>query len=474
MRDESAPIVRDGAIGFADPDSPRLLSDDPAADHRPVAGDFGKRRERLVDESLLTVVASGLRKRPSIVVEGHVRAFAGEERLLHVAGQTVLPPIEVRLEKVGVVRVELPEDRKNSLARKNQLPGRLDPLRGGVVHQKRREVLVEHPFPRIELEDGRHRLVPDVHEQAPPVIPADLGDEQLVRRDGGLRRRVAQVRDRHDVFHVVERRELERLAREVRLQLLPRRDQPLVDRVELVPSGEHLLEPLPLDDRGLVQRRRSVGVVLEQLRRRLPVVREIEPAVDRGRIRLPGAHDELARERRDAEIVPSLLLDDVTRCRDAHLLEPVGSALERVDLAGVEDVVGGLVPVRLTGRVERQAERLDLRLPVGTGLRLDPLQRGHSPAPWAPAEPLAWLAPVEPKPPRETPSDVEAPLCTPVPLRITVECPVTYNQWYPGWTAGPEHRVSETVRPAASTQRRLRPHATRAIEAISVRVIDAL
>ncbi len=63
-------------------------------------------------------------------------------------------------------------------------------------------------------------------------------------------------------------------------------DQTLVQRVELVgalgqPARRHLvLEPGPLEDGGLEERGRRVGVVFEQLRRSGAVVGEVEAAVE--------------------------------------------------------------------------------------------------------------------------------------------------------------------------------------------------
>ena len=65
-------------------------------------------------------------------------------------------------------------------------------------------------------------------------------------------------------------------------------DQPLVDRVPLPPRvlGQvGLVDPVPLDDRGLDQRGRGLRVVLEQPRRAAgAVVPEVEAAVDARRV----------------------------------------------------------------------------------------------------------------------------------------------------------------------------------------------
>src|SRR5262249_24835497 len=148
--------------------------------------------------------------------------------------------------------------------------------------------------------------------------------------------------------------------------------EPLVDAVELIPSGKNLLEPLPLNDCGFVERGRRIRVVLEQLRRRLSVVDEIEPAVDRGRLLVPGPLDERAGVLGSLELVETAALDDLAGRGDAHLVELIGRALELVDLGGREDVVRRLVPVRLRRRVENEAELYDLRLPGDPRIDRDP------------------------------------------------------------------------------------------------------
>src|SRR5690606_19675362 len=64
------------------------------------------------------------------------------------------------------------------------------------------------------------------------------------------------------------------------------RDQRFVDRVELVGTGGEgaglalALQPVPLEERGLEQRCRSVVVELVQLCRPTTVVGEVDPAVE--------------------------------------------------------------------------------------------------------------------------------------------------------------------------------------------------
>jgi hypothetical protein len=121
-------------------------------------------------------------------------------------------------------------------------------------------------------------VVSFVHEEVAVEVPADGRNEELVGRDPCLRRGVSQVAHGHDVFRVVELREVE-LAAQIGLELLPGRNQPFVDAVELVAFPEKLLEPLPLDDALFVEGGRRVGVLLEKLGRGGAVETQIEPAV---------------------------------------------------------------------------------------------------------------------------------------------------------------------------------------------------
>jgi len=87
------------------------------------------------------------------------------------------------------------------------------------------ELLVNHPFPRVELENSAQRLVVRPDEALP--VPADLVDRKNRRLQARLLRRVLEIRHGHSVFGVVHRTEIDPAARQVRRQFLPQRDEPL-------------------------------------------------------------------------------------------------------------------------------------------------------------------------------------------------------------------------------------------------------
>ena len=79
-----------------------------------------------------------------------------------------------RRQQVWVIGEELPEDGEQPLVRPEHLPDGLDPRHDSVVGDRvAAELLVDHPFPRVELEDGLHRSLAEIDEAA-RVVPADL------------------------------------------------------------------------------------------------------------------------------------------------------------------------------------------------------------------------------------------------------------------------------------------------------------
>src|SRR5262245_64409022 len=81
-------------------------------------------------------------------------------------------------------------------------------------------------------------------------------------------------------------------------ELLPGLDQPLVQRVVLVGALgydvalDRLFEPGPLEHRGLEDRGRRIGVVLEQLCRIPAVEAEVEAAVEAELLVAPAVRDQ--------------------------------------------------------------------------------------------------------------------------------------------------------------------------------------
>ena len=212
----------------------------------------------------------------------------------------------------------------------------------------------------------------------------------------GFGRRVAQVRDRHQIFGllVLGGGEIER-RRAVVPQFFPLRDELFVNGVELIVFRVQILQPIPLHDSRLEERRRRVGVVLEKLRRRVAVVHEIEAAVDRGRFSVPRPFDRVDGGNGNPEFDVPLLVDDVLSGLEADPLQLVCRRLDLVDLAAAEHVVRAFVPVQAAlGVMVDEPLAPDGLFPVLPRLR----EKAEHYEPR-----LVWPAAVEPRPPRTTP-----------------------------------------------------------------------
>ncbi len=193
-----------------------------------------------------------------------------------------------------------------------------------------------------------------------------------------------EIREGELIFRIVETGEVDRL-REVRRDISPLRDQPLVDGVELIGVGKLFFEPRPLDDGRLEQGGRRVGVVFEQLRRPGAVEGYIEASVEGRRFVLPGPLDRGDGFCGNLELGVTLPVDDVLGGFEAHLLQRRACRFERVDLCGGEFVASGLVPVRtihssVLGRMKDESRRSDLLLPVIAWTYRDTPH--YSPPPW--------------------------------------------------------------------------------------------
>ena len=105
-------------------------------------------------------------------------------------------------------------------------------------------------------------------------------------------------------------------AAEVGLHAFPGFDQTLVQRVELIVVLRDVLQPEPLHDGGFEKGGRRVGVVLDHFRRIDAVEEQIETANDGDFVFGPALLDEIDERRRDLEIVPEVLLEDVFDCAD--------------------------------------------------------------------------------------------------------------------------------------------------------------
>ena len=170
-----------------------------------------------------------------------------------------------------------------------------------------------------------------------------------------------------------------------------------MQRVELVGVGIAgpylLLEPAPLRDRRLEERRRRVGVVFEELGRALAVVGEVEAAEERDLLRAPGPRDAVAPRLGNRELGHAVAGDDVLDRVQATRVQLAGGRLERVDLVGGEAVAARLVPVRAVDRVIREPDLLAVGAPVGA--RRDVLADHDEDEPCEPKPPCEMLWPPE-------------------------------------------------------------------------------
>ena len=172
---------------------------------------------------------------------------------------------------------------------------------------------------------------------------------------------VAEVADGHEVFEPVGQGSEVDPRRQMAAQRLPSLQEPVVDRVELVGVGENVLEPEPLDHRRFQQRGGRVGVVLQEFRRLLAVVGQVEAAVDRRLVLVPRIADIRPELRRDQKAVQERLVGQhVLDGRQAGVVQGVGGLLQGVDFRRAELVTDALVPIRVpVGRVIVQPLRLD-------------------------------------------------------------------------------------------------------------------
>ena len=158
------------------------------------------------------------------------------------------------------------------------------------------EILPHHPFPGVELEQHLDRRVFKVDELAGLGQP-DFIDIKEARRDSRLLGALLKVADRGAVLvAVAQTGKMQRIFASV-MQVQEGGNQFLVQRVELVRTSRQLavrgefLQPEPLENAGFEQGCRRIRVVFEQLCRPLPVIGEIEAAIEVAVAALPAFPD---------------------------------------------------------------------------------------------------------------------------------------------------------------------------------------
>lgn len=420
VRHEVRHVVGDEAIALANAHPGGDSVDEPAPDDRVVALERRQLTERLVDEvGFADRVASAC----SVAHQGDALAFARVERLLGVLTEPVRMT-EVGRQQVRMVREEFPEDGEQSLVGQHHVPGGFHPEHVVLAFlEVRGEGVLGEVLPRIQLEDVPDGLFLEIDEALLACVPSDVAHAELHRLELRLHRRLHEIEDRHAVLEeravegevhgrrlgATEKSRGTLLEMAAILELRPLGNQPLMERVELVSVlPKAVLDGEPLDHRGLEERGGRIRVVLEELRRMLAVVTEIEAIVDRRMLLVPALEDERDHPLRDAELTQSTVRENVFDRLEVHVLDGVRSCLDLVDLSGCEGVDRVVPPIRdVTVRVVEHALGHDPLAPVGPLFEYPALQEPKLPC--APPKPPAWgllMEPARPKPPRET--DTEA------------------------------------------------------------------
>ena len=290
MRDKAAEIPRDRRGILANAQAAGLVIDDPNSHDGEVAVKFLHRREGLINKTLLAIFAPGGDGRLPLLHQCDVGAFAGKFWFLHVTGRPVVflefVQSEIGRQKIGMVRIFLPENRQQPFIGQKHLPHRLDEVRCF-----QREILgklfVPHPFPRIQFEIMLNRFFLQIDEPVLSRIETQVFNKKLLYFQAGLETSVLDVEHRLLVLERIFQTAEMNFARSFCAVFFPSRNQMFVDAVELIGLRIEVLQPLPLRHRCFHQRRRGIGVIFQHLRRTRAVVGKIEPAIQTEVIAIP-------------------------------------------------------------------------------------------------------------------------------------------------------------------------------------------
>ena len=151
-------------------------------------------------------------------------------------------------------------------------------------------------------------MIGEIDKAQPLAIPPDIGHLDVRGANACLLSCVLQVAHRQAVFIGAGVGKINRTGGVV-LQVFPFRDEFLVQRVELVGVGKAVLKPVPLGHGRFDQAGRRVGVILQQLDC-CSVVGQVEPAIERGRLVVPGCPDRRAGGRGDSHLAQPVLIQD--------------------------------------------------------------------------------------------------------------------------------------------------------------------
>ena len=165
----------------------------------------------------------------------HIGALARIDRLFGVARaerRRARIVSEIAFEQIGMARRHLPKKRQHALVGKKRFPRRLEEPRR--AHRRRAtEGVGEHPFPRIELEQGLDHAAIAIIETR--VLQPDVAHVQQRGATTRLRRAIGEIGGRAEILHApAHRGEMhEGAGRDLR----PARDEPFMQGIELVASS---------------------------------------------------------------------------------------------------------------------------------------------------------------------------------------------------------------------------------------------
>ena len=279
--------------------------------------------------------------------------------------------------------VLLPEQRQDALVAEHGLPGRLEQQRVR-RRQVAAEFLPEQVLERVELEQGSNHAVLEIGEAAVGT-DADVLDVEQAAFDACLDRAIAQVVHGTAILgRIAHRGKVER-PWQGRRQRGEGLDQTLVDRIELVGGRRQttfallVVEPLPLEERRLEQRRRRVVVELEQFGRAPSRIGQVHATVQVRLAGAPASRNEVPE--RFGNIEPAQLLlaaDDAIEHVDGHGMQFLGRRLDvGLDLFQAEGVEDRLVPVAVAvDRMEVETRLQGTIAPVGALGNRNPAHSG--------------------------------------------------------------------------------------------------
>ena len=148
---------------------------------------------------------------------------------------------------------------------------------------------------------------------------------------------------------------------------LKERDQLLMNRVELIVCRIHILLPVPLDDRCLQERCRSIGIVLKHLEIACPIDTEIKATIDVRMSKLPGLVNHFDSVIREPVTIIVTCLNGIIDIQEAHIVQLLCRIIDLIDKLRIEGVACLLIPIgRTINRVIVHPKNFNPLLPIRT------------------------------------------------------------------------------------------------------------